>query len=167
MTSGTSGRSRPGRALSPRARVLLPIFLVVLVGLSIWRLSREPAPRGLYAVSGATMGTTYSVQVVAADLPALERRRIEDAVADRLSAVNRLMSTYDPDSELSRFNRRASTDAFPVSADTLEVFRVAREVSEWSGGAFDVTVGPLVAAWGFGATDRVPAPPPAAELASL
>jgi thiamine biosynthesis lipoprotein len=167
MTSETDGGRSPLLGLSPRARILLPVFLVILVGLSTWRLTREATPGGLHVVSGASMGTTYSVKVVAPDLAAPERQRIEDVVQDRLSTVNRLMSTYDPDSELSRFNRLDSMDAFPVSPETLEVFRVAREISEWSGGAFDVTVSPLVAAWGFGATDRVPAPPAAEELASL
>jgi thiamine biosynthesis lipoprotein len=77
------------------------------------------------------------------------------------------MSTYRDDSELSRFNRFAANEPFPVAPETLEVFRIAREVSDLSGGAFDVTVGPLVAAWGFGATDRVPAPPSAAEITAL
>jgi thiamine biosynthesis lipoprotein len=113
------------------------------------------------------MGTTYSVKVVAARLPDDVRQRIAASIETRLSAVNRLMSTYDPDSELSRFNGFASTEPFAVSAKTLDVFGVAQEVSKLTGGAFDVTVGPLVEGWGFGATDRVPAAPPADELAAL
>ncbi len=159
-------KRQPLLGLGPRARLLLLGSLLILAGLSIWRLaSREPGD--LHDFNGSAMGTTYSVRVVDPKLTNPARARIAEAIEARLSAVNRLMSTWDPDSELSRFNRSTSTGPFAVSPQTLEVFRIAREVSDLTGGAFDVTVGPLVAAWGFGATDRVPAEPPALELASL
>ena len=167
MTLESEQRRTALLGLSPGARRLLPAFLVVLMVLTVWRLGFQESPQALYEFNGATMGTTYSVKLAASELPDDAHRRIAEAIESRLSTVNRLMSTYDPDSELSRFNRFASTDAFAVSPQTLEVFRVAREVSALTQGAFDVTVGPLVAAWGFGATNRAPAPPPAAELAAL
>ena len=70
------------------------------------------------------------------------------------------MSTYRADSEVSRFNRAVPGEWFAVSADTAAVVATALEVHQGSGGAFDITVGPLVDLWGFGAgskaTDRVP-----------
>ena len=60
------------------------------------------------------------------------------------------MSTYDEGSELSRFNAHVSPEPFAASAAVLEVFLVAQRVSAASGGALDVTVEPLVEAWGFG-----------------
>jgi thiamine biosynthesis lipoprotein len=113
------------------------------------------------------MGTNYSVKLAVADLPAEERAAIRRIIEARLGRVDRLMSTYRPDSELSRFNRHGANEPFPVAPETLAVFRIAHEVSDLSGGAFDVTVGPLVAAWGFGAADPIPAPPPDAELERL
>ena len=77
------------------------------------------------------------------------------------------MSTYRPESEISRFNRARSTDPFPVSADTLAVLRHAREISELTGGAFDVTVGPLVDAWGFGPAGEPAAPPTEGDIERL
>ncbi len=167
MTSESEQKRTPLLGLNPGARRLLPVFMVVLVALTVWRLGFQDSPQALYEFNGATMGTTYSVKLAARKLPHEEHRRIAETIDRRLSAVNRLMSTWDQDSELSRFNRFASTDAFAVSPQTLEVFRVAREVSALTEGAFDVTVGPLVAAWGFGATDRAPAPPLPSELAAL
>ena len=73
------------------------------------------------------------------------------AVETAFDDVDRKMSTYREDSELSRFNELASAQPFPVSAETFAVFRHARAISKATGGAFDITVGPLVAAWGFGA----------------
>lgn len=97
------------------------------------------------------MGTTYRVKIAdpAASKNAAEIKR---AIDERLLEINRLMSTYDPDSELSRFNRRRSTRPFPVSPETYQVVRSALRFAKETGGAFDPTVGPLVDLWGFGPT---------------
>jgi len=131
----------------PRARTLV-VAILVLAGLTVWRLSSGVGDDA-HEFVGATMGTTWSVRVDA-DLSADERARVQAVIEERLDRVNGLMSTYDTASELSRFNRHASTEPFPASAELLEVLALARDVSERSGGAFDVTVGPLVEAWGFG-----------------
>jgi thiamine biosynthesis lipoprotein len=167
MTPVAEPAGRSGVILEGRARILLPLFLVLLVAFSAYRLVCAPPPPAASEFTGRTMGTIYSVKVAAPDLPAEAHGAIQRAIEERLDRVDRLMSTYLPDSELSRFNRHGANEPFPVAPETLEVFRIAREVSELSGGAFDVTVGPLVAAWGFGATDRIPAPPSEAELALL
>ena len=72
----------------------------------------------------------------------------------RLDQINGLMSTYDPESELSRFNTLASTDWYPVSEDTARVIDLSQEISTLSGGAFDISIGPLVELWGFGTAER-------------
>ena len=77
------------------------------------------------------------------------------------------MSHYKPSSELSRFNRTRATAPFPVSRETFDVVRHAYELSELTGGALDVTVGPLVNAWGFGPVEPEILPPDAALLARL
>ena len=104
------------------------------------------------------MGTGY--RVVAVNVPpAVDEKMLGSAVVAAMEEVNRQMSTYLPDSELSRFNARAATDWFPVSPALVTVVQAARRVSEWSDGAFDVTIGPLVNLWGFGADgtgSRVP-----------
>lgn len=166
MTSDENPRA-PILGLSPRARVLLPIFLVTLVGLTVWRLGFDTGGPRVHEFTGPTMGTTYMVKLVAEPLLPEESARVASAIEAELEFVNGLMSTWDPESELSRFNQSASTEPFPISEPTLEVFLLAREISDLTGGAFDVTVGPVVSAWGFGATDRAPAPPSEAELAGL
>jgi thiamine biosynthesis lipoprotein len=176
MTSANSApsadpRSAPGpprRTLDTRARIALPLCAALLLGLAIHRLIvAEPAERPYTEFSGSTMGTTYSVKVATADLTAPARTALAREIESQLDRVNASMSSYVPDSELSRFNRHASLDPFPLSDETIEVFRIARQVSEMTGGAFDITVGPLVAAWGFGATDRLPEPPTARERLEL
>ena len=100
---------------------------------------------GYGRATGEAMGTAYSIQ---ADCPgSLPHERIDA----ELARINALMSTYDPDSELSRFNRSSPGVALPVSPELVEVVAAAFVVAEQTQGAFDATVAPLVALWGFGA----------------
>jgi thiamine biosynthesis lipoprotein len=111
------------------------------------------------------MGTSYHVKL----LPTSQHttpQSLEKAVADAIGEVDRAMSTYKQDSELSRLNRHPAGVPFPLSGPLREVFESALEVSRESGGAFDVTVGPLVNAWGFG-PDTPEAAPTEAEVAAL
>lgn len=105
--------------------------------------------------AGRTMGTSYSVSVGGAP-PAAALDGLAARIQETLDAIDGRMSTYKPDSELSRFNAARDTAWRPASPQLVEVVAEALRVSRLSGGAFDVTVGPLVDAWGFG-----PAPAPA------
>jgi len=102
---------------------------------------------------GATMGTTYSVRIVGLP-PGVSRDEVAAAIQEELDRVDRLMSTYKPDSELSRFNASRSPDWFPVSKETAQVVAEAIRVGRLSEGALDVTVGPLVDLWSFGPEAR-------------
>ena len=157
----------PPGTLSPRAKILLWVLMLTLAVVSVHRLVCAAPRRAVEVFEGPTMGTTWSVKIVAGGFDAEERARIRGAIDAELDRVVRLMSTWETDSELSRFNRHRASTPFTASAETLEVLRVAREVSEASGGAFDVTVGPLVEAWGFGPMERPPRPPSEAEVARL
>lgn len=77
--------------------------------------------------------------------------KVSLAVQRRLDEINQRMSTYLPDSAVSRFNQHQGVDWFPVEEETARVVAFALEISRQSDGAFDITVGPLVAAWKFGA----------------
>ena len=125
-------------------------------------------PAGLHEFLGETMGTTFTVKVV---VPAARwaqvAERVEPAIQAELDLVNARMSTWRADSELSQFNQSAETAPTTMSPETLEVFRIAQEVSAASGGAFDVTVGPLVNAWGFGPDGQTLEGPSDAELVAL
>ena len=113
------------------------------------------------------MGATFSVTVVGETLSADSAERLRAAIDDLLASLDAMMSTYDSGSEVSRFNALTSSDWFPVSAETATVFLRSKEISEVTGGAFDVTVGPLVDAWGFGPAGPQPTPPSDADIARL
>jgi len=116
------------------------ISLIVLV------LAADAEP---LVLRGATMGTTYHIKL-AANAGTVDVERLHADVKAILAEIDRQMSTYRPDSELSRFNHTAAGEWFAVSAATAEVVAAAQEISEKSGGAMDVTVGPLVRLWHFG-----------------
>jgi len=114
------------------------------------------AEDALTVISGPTMGTTYTVKLHGAEV---DRDALESAIDAVLERINDSMSTWRPDSELSRFNRSNTTDWFAVSAELTHVVAAAESISSVSDGAFDVTVGPLVNLWGFGPEGRADKPP--------
>jgi thiamine biosynthesis lipoprotein len=123
---------------------------VCLVGIFVaYRHADTKKAERTAAFSGSTMGTYYTVKVVSVptggDLDALER-----GIFEKLSRIDNLMSTYVQDSEISQFNRFDQTDWFPVSQETARVVEQALEIGRTTGGAFDITAGPLVDLWNFG-----------------
>lgn len=156
MISFSDRKARDATAIDPRRVVILVVVLVAVAALGVWR-HHAMVDDTIHDFAGATMGTSWSVRIDA-DLSGGRRDEARRAVQARLDHVSSLMSTYDPESELSRFNRDSATDPVAVSHELLAVLRLAREVSERSGGAFDVTVAPYVDAWGFGPSE--PRDPP-------
>ncbi|WP_169579616.1 FAD:protein FMN transferase [Saccharospirillum impatiens] len=107
-------------------------------------------------LSGYSMGTSFTVSVVASES---EARALDGEVRTAIDEVNVAMSTYLPRSDVSRFNDAPVNGWIAVSPMTAEVVSLALEVAEASNGAFDPTIGPLVDLWGFGpkeTTDQVP-----------
>ncbi len=99
-----------------------------------------------YAVfDGRTQGTTF--HIVVEKLPGLDLKALRDDIEQLFAGVDSSLSNYNESSVISALNSGRSD-----LTDTLfrEVFRYAARVSEESGGLFDITVGPLVKAWGFG-----------------
>ena len=109
---------------------------------------------------GSTMGTYYQVT---ARCPG----DVAAAIEAELAAVNAEMSTYLPDSVLSRFNSSPPGGWFAVPGSLVDVVRASLELSRLSDGAFDVTVGPLVNLWGFGPDETAGMPPPEAVTETL
>lgn len=124
---------------------------LALMGLAFF-VSCTPAPQQI-SVSGETMGTTYHIRYVTAN-PNHSPERVKERVDAVLEQVNSQMSTYDPNSELSLFNQRKTTEPVVISRSLETVVRRALEIGEETDGLLDVTVGPLVNLWGFGPLGR-------------
>src|SRR4051812_9654195 len=132
-------------------------LLPVLVPLPVPQSQPQPgSERHVSEFRGFTMGGTFSVKIVTAqdelETPGLDG--VDRVLRSSLDRIEGLMSTWDPDSELSRFNRSTSLEPFTVAPETFDVFKWSLEVGSLTGGALDVTIGPLVDAWGFGPSRR-------------
>lgn len=138
-----------------------PIFVIVLIlilGFFAGCLFKREV-----LFTGETMGTTYHVKVVAG----LFQRTgfLERQIKNRLEDVNQSMSTFRPDSEISRFNKfKKPGEPFPVSAPFYQVMSIAKEIYELSDRAWDGTVMPLVNLWGFGPAASAKRVPSAMEI---
>jgi len=147
--------------LSPRRRL-------VLQGLGAAALAAgcgQAAPSA-HQFGGPTMGSTYTVKIAGPRLDAATAAAARMAVDGALDSVVDRMSAYRDDSELSRFNRYRGGAPFALVTDTFAVFQLAQQVSAATNGAFDITVAPVVDAWGFG-PGRAQRVVPGAEVAAL
>ncbi|MDH3534078.1 MAG: FAD:protein FMN transferase [Gammaproteobacteria bacterium] len=117
-------------------------------------------------LSGSAMGTAYSVKIVSPP-DGLDVAALQQEVDQQLAGIEQQMSTYIADSELSSFNAHRGMDWFEVSGELCRLVADALSISAASGGAFDITVGPLVNLWGFGPDGSAAEPPDAHLIAVL
>lgn len=175
MTKGRLNRGFRHSSLVLSHSSFLAVLLAIVVAC---RPSSSDLPE-MTVFSGTSMGTWYTVKVV--DPPAsVDLAALDGQIRDTLSRVDALMSTYRPDSELSRLNRCDLPSAeyenappsgwqwFEVSHETAAVVNEAVEIGQLTHGAFDVTVAPLVDLWNFGpdkrVADTVPSPAEVEEV---
>lgn len=130
--------------LLARVRMLfMAAFCVLLIGCKMEK------PDNRFDFSGTTMGTSYSVSL-ASQQPDLDVSGLQQQVEQLLSSINKKMSTYNPESELSLFNQQNSTEWVEMSPETIDLIQTARRVSRDTGGAYDITLGSVIDLWGFG-----------------
>lgn len=144
-------------------------LLLALAGLSIAASLASCGPGGVQVptavrIGGQCMGTSWSAVVTLQ--PGERAERVGALVQDRLDEVDRALSTWKEDSDLSRLNRAAPDAREGAAADTLEVLRLGRELWEATGGAFDPSVGPLTRLWGFGSYEVQQTAPTPEEVAT-
>ena len=110
--------------------------------------SRNDAPLLRHALNGATMGTRYSAVLFAPD--GADIKALDAALFDAVDRVDRQMSTWKPDSDLNRLNAAPVGDWIAIPRELTAVLAASLRIGRASNGAFDIGVGDLVAAWGFG-----------------
>ena len=137
------------------------LSFVLLVALFACRQEQQPV------FHGRTMGTTYSITLADTVLGQAALKRLSGRMEQRLREINASMSTYIPQSEISRFNKNPDLRPRPLSTEFMYVARMAKNIYQASGGAYDVTVAPLVDLWGFGKKGRRFSPPPQAAIDSV
>jgi thiamine biosynthesis lipoprotein len=138
-------------------------LLRLAVCLILLAVAAPVAAAPLQRLDGRTMGTTWSVQLeLPSDRSADELRR---GIQSELDRVDGQMSTYKPQSDLSRFNRAPADSWQTLPPEFFGVLQHALQLAKDSEGAYDPTVGPLVNLWGFGPDQRPHQPPTAAAIA--
>ncbi|WP_338291409.1 FAD:protein FMN transferase [Planctobacterium marinum] len=141
------------------------LFAVLLISVLLTLISGcQPVPNEVH-LTGPTMGTTYNIKYWS------ETEQIPEDIQAKVDAelvhINKLMSTYDPGSELSVFNQSKNTEPYSLSDETMLVMNEAINIAKMSNGYLDITVGPLVNLWGFGPQAKPEVIPSDAEIVAI
>jgi thiamine biosynthesis lipoprotein len=100
---------------------------------------------GVYRFSHEAMTTAFELIVTPAEAEVALQAAL--AVFEEIERFERLLSRFDPCSDLAQINRLKPGERVCVTAELFECLQVARQVSRETDGAFDVTVGPLMRCW--------------------
>jgi len=132
--------------------VVAPLLLALAGGVACGPRPAPAPPSRLVERTHPTMGS--EVQVTAWTSNEAEALSAFDAVFAEFDRLDAMMSVWRPGSDIVRLNDAAGEHPVAVSAETREVLRVAHQVSEWTGGKFDVTFGALSGLWKFDNQDK-------------
>ena len=144
-------RTSPKRVARRRAGSVRGSGFAVLCSVALAACGGSPPPSssGPRIVERAhlSMGSEVRISAWTED----EQRAVHalDNAFAEFDRLDRLLSVWQTGSDVSRLNQAAGRNAVAVSPETLEVLRTAQEISEWTGGKFDVTFGALSGLWKF------------------
>ncbi len=156
-----------GRAFAAATVVVVAVVLGGVVVLGAVACTRaRPAARVDVALAGETMGSTWHVKLAVPAGAARRARAMKAPIDAALERINDEMSTYRGNSEISRFNAWPSTAPFSASHELAVVVKAALDVGAATGGAYDITIDPLIDLWGFDREGRRTSPPAPAEIAA-
>ena len=116
----------------------LPFLVVLIVGTILIIRQQQSTP--YQKNTGLIFGTTYSVTYQYDE-------DLQEEIEAELKKVDDEFSMFNSQSLVARLNNGENPE---LSSEFIDVFKLARQVSEDTDGAFDITVSPLVNAWGFG-----------------
>lgn len=134
------------------------------LGLLFFILAACSAEPKLWTISGETMGTSYHISALPPE--DFDRESGQQTIDAVLATFSQITSTYIPDSEVNRLAAFPLDEAREISQILSDILLISMEVSWITGGAFDVTVSPLVELWGFGAERRDQGIPQASAIAA-
>jgi thiamine biosynthesis lipoprotein ApbE len=145
--------------LAPRIAATAPVSLSELVITQ----TDERAVADADELAGPAFGTRWSVKVRGAH----DAAALKTVIAAELERIESTLSHWRPDSHTSQFNTSETTLETEQPAELVELVARSQELSRLSGGAYDVTVAPLMDAWGYGPAGQRDNPPSVAELEDL
>jgi FAD:protein FMN transferase len=121
-------------------------------------------PAGPSVLTGRAFGTTWTIKIRD---PLATTTVLQDQVAGELERIESSLSHWRPTSETSQFNASQTTLEIESSKELASLVMQARGLSEATNGAFDITVGPLVNAWGYGPSGPKSNPPSVVAIRRL
>lgn len=128
------------------------LFILVLLSACSGGISAQSASSTTHEASGPTMGTHWKV-VWVDESTSLSYELLRTKLVAELDRINALMSTWDPDSQLSQFNSADTIEPVALHSDTLNVIDTALRISQLTGGRYDITLQPVIDLWGFGRSE--------------
>lgn len=120
----------------------LSVFAFLFVGLTA---CSQPDP--IQRISGPAQGSTYTVSFWSKQQ--LDKNSLEAQFSQELDRIDQLMSNYRADSVIEGFNTQQSQNPFEVGDELVQMIEIARQVSDYSDGCYDLTVKPYFELWGF------------------
>lgn len=125
------------------------LFVALAIALGLTLHAAGTGRQALYRheATRMSMACVYSIEAYGPDAAASPR--IVEEAFDEVDRIDRLMSHYKADSAVSRVNREAGRHPVAVDRELFDFIADAMRYSRESNGAFDITVGPLMKAWGF------------------
>lgn len=165
LTTGSASLRR-GRKIEWLKKCVPVVFFVAVLGAFVFAAPIAAAEKlTRYEASHDAMGTTFSVVAYGRDTGQLAA--VTNEVFEEIDRLDGQMSNYNPASELSDINREAARQPVIVEPKLFRLIQDSIRFSEETQGAFDVTVGPLMKAWGFfRGRGRVPSDAELAEVLS-
>jgi len=144
----------------------LAVAIVMLAGAGCEpRIAPSDEGKSYHRIEGRAMGTSWSVQYES-EGPIEEADELKAQVRGLLMALEDRLSTWRPDTDISRFNASASTNWIAVSRELVAVVETARKIHRASGGMLDPTVYPLTRLWGFTSAEALTSLPSEEALAA-
>ena len=125
-------------------KIRTPVWIALLL---VWHASGATGELVRFEKSSEVMGSTFSVVAYGSNRTILESAA--DAAFGEAERLDRMLSNYLPASEWSEVNRTAGLRPVRLSAELFQLLSDCMRYSQQSGGAFDITVGPLMKVWGF------------------
>ena len=127
---------------------LTACLVAASVAAASWQAGAAPAqPLYRHEATRLSMACVYAIEAYGPDAKRLPH--VIDAAFDEVDRIDRLMSHYRADSAISRIDREAGRQPVALEPELFNFIRTALGYASESGGAFDITVGPLMKAWGF------------------
>ncbi|WP_051617095.1 FAD:protein FMN transferase [Desulfonatronovibrio hydrogenovorans] len=123
-----------------------------LISLGLSLLSCSGNTYDYHVLSGQTMGTYFRVTILSNNEQQVVE--LEEKILSRFGEINRILSVFIPDSQVSQFNALKAGQTLCVAPEFQEIMRVSFQVHELTSGAFDPTLGPVIDLWGFGVSAR-------------